>query len=170
MGASSFVVSHRAFQGLTRTAAEDCALFLLPRSRRGQRERMEIGALEKLAQERLRGNRDRLAVGKRVGSCIRQVAHDLERMRGTGSLLHQYQTSASTGMVIAKLFNALEWYLGRSPVGPRVPRDRRPPRRPVRIHDNSNRHISPAFQNHGRGLRPSFFSRKQNRGKMKGSN
>ena len=29
-GASSFVVSRRAFQGLTETAAGDCALFLLP--------------------------------------------------------------------------------------------------------------------------------------------
>ena len=49
---------------------------------------MSIKTSEKLAQEGLRGNRDRLAVGKRVGSCIRQVAHDLERMRGSGGLLH----------------------------------------------------------------------------------
>lgn len=49
---------------------------------------MAIGASEKLAQEGLCGNRDRLAVGKRVGSCVRKVAHDLERMRGAGGLLH----------------------------------------------------------------------------------
>ena len=36
-------------------------------------------------------------------------------------------------------------------------RDRRPPRRPVRIHDNSNHWNGPAFQNHGRGLCPSFL-------------
>lgn len=38
MGASSFVVSRRAFQGLTETAAEDCALFLLPQLEQGQRK------------------------------------------------------------------------------------------------------------------------------------
>ena len=55
-------------------------------------ERMAIGTSEKLAQEGLRGNRDRLAVGKRVSPCVRKVAHDLERMRGAGGLRHQYQT------------------------------------------------------------------------------
>ena len=38
MGASSFVVSRRAFQGLTETAAGDCALFLLPQLEQGQKE------------------------------------------------------------------------------------------------------------------------------------
>ena len=38
MGASSSVVSHRAFQGLTRNAAGDCALFLLPRNNKGQKK------------------------------------------------------------------------------------------------------------------------------------
>ena len=38
MGASSFVVSRRAFQGLTETAAGDCALFLLPQSNKGKME------------------------------------------------------------------------------------------------------------------------------------
>lgn len=37
MGASSFVVSRRAFQGLTETAAGDCALFLLPSTKTGGR-------------------------------------------------------------------------------------------------------------------------------------
>ena len=92
MGASSFVVSRRAFQGLTRTAARDCALFLLPQTEQGQKERMATGASEKLAQEGLRGNRDRLAVGKRVSPCVRKVAHDLESMRGAGGLRRQYQT------------------------------------------------------------------------------
>ena len=32
------MVSRRAFQGLTETAAEDCVLFLLPQSKQGQRE------------------------------------------------------------------------------------------------------------------------------------
>lgn len=53
---------------------------------------MAIGASEKLAQEGLRGNRDRLAVGKRVSPCVRKVAHDLERMRGVGGLRRLYQT------------------------------------------------------------------------------
>ena len=38
MGASSFVVSRRAFQGLTEAAAGDCALFLLPLTKQGQRK------------------------------------------------------------------------------------------------------------------------------------
>ena len=50
---------------------------------------MAIGTSEKLAQEGLRGNRDWLAEGKRVGSGVREVSHDLERMRGAGSLLHR---------------------------------------------------------------------------------
>lgn len=50
---------------------------------------MAIGASEKLAQEGLCGNRDRLAVGKRVGSCVRKVAHDLESMHGAGGFLHR---------------------------------------------------------------------------------
>ena len=115
MGASSFVVSRRAFQGLTEAAAEECALFLLPQLEQGQEERMAKGTSEKLAQEGLRGNRDRLA----VGACVPRA-----RMVG------------------------------------RSPRDRRP----LRMHDNSNHRIGPAFQNHRRGLCPSFLSRKQNRG------
>ena len=51
-------------------------------------ERMAIETSEKLAQEGLRGNRDWLAVGKCVGSCVRKVAHDLKSMRGAGGLLH----------------------------------------------------------------------------------
>ena len=39
MGASFSVASHWAFQGLTRTAARDCALFLLPQSEQGQKEK-----------------------------------------------------------------------------------------------------------------------------------
>lgn len=38
MGASSFVVSRRAFQGLAEAAAGDCALFLLPQLEQGQKE------------------------------------------------------------------------------------------------------------------------------------
>ena len=49
---------------------------------------MAIGTSEKLAQEGLYGNRDRLAVGKRVSPCVRKVAHDLECMSGAGGLLH----------------------------------------------------------------------------------
>ena len=76
MGASSFVVSRRAFQGLTETAAEDCALFLLPQTKQGQKERMATGASEKLAQEGLRGNRDRLAAGTKLtdGSFVPDAA------------------------------------------------------------------------------------------------
>ena len=50
---------------------------------------MAIGTSEKLAQERLRGNCDRFAVGKRVGSCVWKVSHDLESVRGAGGLLHR---------------------------------------------------------------------------------
>ena len=62
-------------------------------------ERMVIGTSEKLAQEGLRGNRDRLAVGKSVGSCVRKIAHDLERMRGAGGFRHLYQTDRWVRMV-----------------------------------------------------------------------
>ena len=68
-------------------------------ARAKERKRMAIGASEKLAQEGLCGNLDRLAVGKRVGSCVRKIAHDLERMRGAGSLRRQYQTDRLVGMV-----------------------------------------------------------------------
>ena len=50
---------------------------------------MAIGTSEKLAKEGLRGNRDWLAVGKRVGSGVREVSHDLKGVRGAGSLLHR---------------------------------------------------------------------------------
>ena len=53
--------------------------------------RSRTGASEKLAQEGLRGNRNRIAVGERVGSCVRKVAHNLESMRSAGGLLHRYK-------------------------------------------------------------------------------
>jgi len=140
-GASSSVASHRAFQGLTRNTARDCALFLLPRSRRGQKERMATGASEKLAQEGLRGNRDRLAVGSRVPHA-RPVGRSPRDRRMVGSRVPRDHTGGS-------------------------PRARRPACRPVRIHDNSNHRNGLAFQKHGRGLCPSFLSRKQNRGQRK---
>ena len=71
---------------------------------------MATGASEKLAQEGLRGNRDRLAEGKRVGSGVREVSHDLERMRGAGSLLHLYQTDRWVRMVNTKLTHRSVWY------------------------------------------------------------
>ena len=71
---------------------------------------MATGASEKLAQEGLRGNSDRLAEGKRVSPCVRKVAHDLERMRGAGGLLRQYQTDRWVRMVNTKLTDRSEWY------------------------------------------------------------
>ena len=71
---------------------------------------MATGASEKLVQEGLRGNRDWLAVGKRVSSCVWKVAHDLERMRGAGSLRRQYQTDRWVRMVNTKLTDGSEWY------------------------------------------------------------
>ena len=71
---------------------------------------MAIGTSEKLAQEGLRGNHDRLAVGKSVGSGVREVSHDLERMRGAGSLLRQYQTDRWVRMVNTKSTDGSEWY------------------------------------------------------------
>ena len=71
---------------------------------------MATGASEKLAQEGLRGNRDWLAEGKRVGSGVREVSHDLERMRGAGSLRHLYQTDRWVRMVNTKLTDGSVWY------------------------------------------------------------
>lgn len=71
---------------------------------------MATGASEKLAQEGLRGNRDWLAEGKRVGSGVREVSHDLERMRGAGGLRHLYQTDRWVRMVNTKLTDGSEWY------------------------------------------------------------
>ena len=71
---------------------------------------MAIGTSEKLAQEGLRGNRDWLAEGKRVGSGVREVSHDLERMRGAGSLRHLYQTDRWVRMVNTKLTDGSVWY------------------------------------------------------------
>ena len=121
MGASSFVVSRRAFQGLTEAAAEDCALFLLPQLEQVQEERMAKGTSEKLAQEGLRGNRDRLA----VEACVPHA-------RPVGSRVPRDHTGGS-------------------------PRARRPPCRPLRIRDNSNRRNGSAFQKRGRGLCLSFL-------------
>ena len=71
---------------------------------------MATGASEKLAQEGLRGNSDRLAVGKRVGSGVREVSYDLKGMRGAGSLRHLYQTDRWVRMVNTKLTDGPEWY------------------------------------------------------------
>ena len=71
---------------------------------------MAIGTSEKLAQEGLRGNRDWLAEGKRVGSGVREVSHDLKGMRGAGSLRHLYQTDRWVSLVDAKLTDGSEWY------------------------------------------------------------
>ena len=71
---------------------------------------MATGASEKLAQEGLRGNSDRLVVGKRVGSGVREVSHDLERVRGAGSLRHLYHTDRWARMVHTKLTDRSEWY------------------------------------------------------------
>ena len=62
-------------------------------------ERMAIGTSEKLTQEGLRGNRDWLAEGKRVGSGVREVSHDLKGVRGAGGFLHLYQTDRWVRMV-----------------------------------------------------------------------
>ena len=77
---------------LLKRGREQRPLSLPAKQTRAKEKRMTIGASEKLAQEGLRGNRDRLAVGKHVSPCVRKVAHDLERMRGVGSLRRQYQT------------------------------------------------------------------------------
>lgn len=45
------------------------------------------GRSEKLAQKGLCGDHDRLAVGKRVGCRVRQIANDLKGVRGSSSLL-----------------------------------------------------------------------------------
>ena len=96
--------------------------------------RTVTGRLEKLAQEGLRGDRNRLAVGKRVGSGVREVAHDLKGVSGAGRLLHrrermvaeaevfhcgrfikidfrhQYQTDRLVRMVNTKLTDGSEWH------------------------------------------------------------
>ena len=70
------------------------------------------GRSEKLAQEGLRGNRDRFAVGKRICSGVREVAHDLEGVHGTGGFLHrQYQTDRWVRIVNTKLTDGSEWFV-----------------------------------------------------------
>ena len=71
---------------------------------------MVIGTSEKLTQEGLCGNSDRLAEGKRVGSGVREVSHDLERMRGAGGFRHLYQTDRWVRIVNTKLTDGSEWY------------------------------------------------------------
>ena len=71
---------------------------------------MATGASEKLAQEGLRGNRDRLAEGKRVGFGVREVSHDLKGVRGAGGFLHLYQTDRWVRMVNTKSTDGSEWY------------------------------------------------------------
>ena len=79
------------------------------------------GRSEKLAQEGLCGDHDRLAVGKRVGCRVRQIANDLKGVRGSSSLLligrygkntaaMQYQTDRWVRMVDVKLTDGSEWY------------------------------------------------------------
>ena len=69
---------------------------------------------EKLAQEGLRRDRDRLAVGERIRAGVRKVTHDLKGVCGSRRFLHcrNYQTSASARMVNTKLAYPLEWYNG----------------------------------------------------------
>ena len=75
---------------------------------------------EKLAQEGLRRDRDRLAVGERIRAGVWKVSHDLKGVRGSRRFLHRrnYQTSASARMVNTKLACPLEWYDGiHNPAG-----------------------------------------------------
>ena len=83
--------------------------------------RTVTGRSEKLAQEGLCGDRDRLAVGKRVDCRVRQIAHDLKGVRGSSSLLligrygkntaaMQYQTDRWVRMVNTKLTDTSEWH------------------------------------------------------------
>ena len=79
------------------------------------------GRSEKLAQEGLCGDRDRLAVGKRIDCRVRQIAHDLKGVCGSSSLLlvgrygkntaaMQYQTDRWVRMVNTELTDGSEWY------------------------------------------------------------
>ena len=67
------------------------------------------GKSEKLAQERPCGNRDRFVVGKRIGSGVWKVSHDLKGVRGSRRFLHQYQTDRWVRMVNTKLTDRSEW-------------------------------------------------------------
>lgn len=60
--------------------------------------RTVTGRSEKLAQEGLCGDRDRLAVGKRIGSGVREVAHDLKGVCGAGRLLHRRERMGYDGV------------------------------------------------------------------------
>lgn len=60
--------------------------------------RTVTGRSEKLAQEGLCGDCDRLAVGKRVGSGVREVAHDLKGVCGAGRLLHRRERMGYDGV------------------------------------------------------------------------
>ena len=97
LGAFSSVVSYWASYSLTRKHGGDCALFLCRELNRGK-GRTVTGRSKKLAQEGLRGDRNRLAVGKRVGSGVREVAHDLKGVRGAGRLLHRRERMGYDGV------------------------------------------------------------------------
>ena len=56
------------------------------------------GRSEKLAQEGLCGDRDRLAVGKRIDCRVRQIANDLKGVCGTGRLLHRRERMGYDGV------------------------------------------------------------------------
>lgn len=76
---------------------------------------------EKLAQEGLRRDRDRLAVGERVRAGVRKVSHDLKGVRGTEGFLRQYQTDRWVRMVNTKLTDRSEWYYQfHNPAGDRA--------------------------------------------------
>lgn len=78
---------------------------------------------EKLAQEGLRRDRDRLAVGERIRAGVWKVPHDLKGVCGPRRFLHRrnYQTSVYARMVNTKLAHQLEWCIGsHNPAGDRA--------------------------------------------------
>ena len=88
-GVFLFRVAHTAFPGPQTKHGRRLRPLSLPVNGTRAKERTVTGKSEKLAQERLCGNRDRFAVGKRIGSRVWKVSHDLKGVRGLSRFLHR---------------------------------------------------------------------------------
>ncbi len=89
LGAFLFRGLHRAFPGPQTKHGRRLRPLSLPVNGMRAKERTVAGKSEKLAQERLCGNRDRFVVGKRIGSRVWKVSHDLKGVRGLSRFLHR---------------------------------------------------------------------------------
>ena len=118
LGASPFVISSRAFPGPHSESGRGLRPLFLRRPAVEGWGRAVADKSEKLAQEGLRRDRDRLAVGERIRAGVRKVSHDLKGVCGSRRFLHQYQTDLWVRIVNTKLTDSSEWYDGfHNPAG-----------------------------------------------------